>query len=81
MLQFEWSRHPGLSRRIPVGEEMRPKSGYWRVLRRHSVFLLVMPSNLHQNVNFTQGRTLSVFFKFASTSSRTVEGTQLAVEY
>ena len=58
MLQFKWSRHSGLSRKILVGEKMRPKGGYEMVLRSHSVFLLVVSSAPpHQNVNFTQGRT------------------------
>lgn len=31
MLPFERSRHSGLSRKIYVGEEMRPEGGYWVV--------------------------------------------------
>lgn len=57
MLQYEWAGHAGLSRKIHVGEEMRPEGGYWMVLRNYSVFLLVMSSTSHQNVNFTQVRT------------------------
>lgn len=57
MYQFKWSRHSGLSRKIPVGEEMRSEGGYWMVLRSLFCVSPGMPSAPCQNVNFTQGRT------------------------
>lgn len=62
MFQFKWSRHSGLSRKIPMGEEMKSEGWFWMVLRSHSVFLLVISSVPHQNGKLTQRRTWFVLF-------------------